>query len=472
MEDKEKTTQEPETTPISSAPPAPAAPTAPGGNASVEPVITLPGLETVREPFSVSLPASSSQAPVPPANPASAAPPEKPAAPAKPAAGPAKPNAGGPAKPSVPAKRAASSALPKGAVGGAAPSAFKKYKFFVMAVVFGVVGIGMWGSVKVYQKFFSKSAADSKEKGKEPGSDIVAVNVMEIKYDRFQDILVAVGTIAGGSEIPLRFEVDGIIDLFEFREGDKVRKGDVIARLNQRDSFLKMKRADLELDQYEKLYAIGGVARSRLEEARVAADLARSEMEKTVLRASRDGIVGDKDAEVGEFVTPNKKVATLVSIETVIVRVGIIEKEIDKVFPGQKVMLTVDTYPGVEFNGRVENISPLVQGTSKTLTVEARLDNEGGLLLPGMFARTRIVIFEEENTIAVPNDALEKTQTGHKLYIVTKENKAQARDVEVGYVSSQYSQITKGLSPGEMVVTQKPQDLKDGSAVKIIEVQK
>ncbi len=348
----------------------------------------------------------------------------------------------------------------------------KKYKFVAMAVFLVVGSGGMWATVKVYKAVFTKS--DKKKKKDKAGGlqEAMAVNALEVKADRFQDTLVAVGTIAGGSEIPLRFEVDGPVDYFEFREGDKVRKGDIIARLNQRDAYLKMKRAELELDQYEKLYAIGGVARGRLEEARLAADLARSELEKTVLRAPRDGILGDKDAEVGEFVTPNKKIATLVNIETVVVRVGIIEKEIDKVFPGQKVMLTVDTYPGVEFTGRVENISPLVQGTSKTLTVEARLDNEGGLLLPGMSARTRIVIFEEDNAIVVPNDSLEKTQTGFRLFVVTKDNKAEARDVEVGYVSSQFSQITGGLSPGELVVTQKPQDLKPGTPVKVIEVQK
>ncbi|HRY30375.1 MAG TPA: efflux RND transporter periplasmic adaptor subunit [Elusimicrobiota bacterium] len=403
----------------------------------------------------------------------------------KPAAAPGTtPPAGTPPKPGTGAspaptaqKTGASGTAPRprpaGLRSGAKPGAspFKK-KFVVMAAAFIGIAILMWGGVKVYRMISGKISSGKKDKGKEGSQEALAVNVLEVKQDRFQDTLVAVGTIAGGSEIPLRFEVDGMIDYFDFREGDKVRKGDVIARLNQRDAYLKMKRAELELDQYEKLYAIGGVARGRLEESRLAADLARSDLDKTVLRAARDGIVGDKDAEVGEFVTPNKKIATLVNIETVVVRVGIIEKEIDKIFPGQKVMLTVDTYPGVEFTGRVENISPLVQGTSKTLTVEARLDNEGGLLLPGMFARTRIVIFEEDNTIVVPNDSLEKTQAGFRLFVVTKDNKAEARDVEVGYVSSQFSQITKGLAPGELVVTQKPQDLKAGAPVKVIEVQK
>jgi membrane fusion protein (multidrug efflux system) len=356
---------------------------------------------------------------------------------------------------------------PPAAANALAQTAVKKNKLVVMLALFALVGGGMWGAMKLYERIFKRGPEAPQQ-----GSHTMAINVMEVKLDRFQDTMVAVGTIAGGSEIPLRFEVDGTVDYFEFREGDKVRKGDLIARLNQRETYLKLKRAQLELDQARKLYEIGAVARSKLEEALLAVELAKSDLDKTVLRATRDGILGDKDAEVGEFVTPSKKVATLVNIETVRVRVGIIEKEIDKIVPGLKIVLTVDTYPGVEFTGQVKTINPFSDGTGKTFTVEGELDNDGGLLLPGMFARTRIAIFEEDNAISVPNDALEKTQTGHRVFVVDKENKAHARDVEVGYVSSQFSQITKGLSVGELVVTQKPQELKDGSPVKIIEVQK
>ena len=89
-----------------------------------------------------------------------------------------------------------------------------------------------------------------------------------------------------------------------------------------------------------------------------------------------------------------------------------------------------------------------------------------------MFARARITIFEQDNSIFVPNDSLEKTPTGQRVFVVTKENKAEAREVEVGYTSSQFSLINKGLEIGELVVTQKPQDLKPGAAVKVIDTAK
>jgi membrane fusion protein (multidrug efflux system) len=187
------------------------------------------------------------------------------------------------------------------------------------------------------------------------------------------------------------------------------------------------------------------------------------------LRASRDGILGGKDAEVGEFVTPQKKIITLLNIDNVRVEVGVIEKEIDRVFPGQKVIATVDTYPNVEFTGKIDEIDTIIVQGSRTLRIRAVLPNDGGLLLPGMFARVRITIFEQDNALVVPNDAVEKTSGGSRVFIVDKDNKAQERDVEVSYVSSQFSLISKGLEPGDLVITQRPNDLKGGAAVKIIE---
>jgi len=298
----------------------------------------------------------------------------------------------------------------------------------------------------------------------------VPVNVFRVARGTFQDTLSAMGTVKGGSEIELRFQVPGVVKSFDFREGDKVRKGEVIARLDQSDALLKLKQAQIELEEYEKLYSIGAIVKSKLEQARLAARLASSEFEKTYLRAVRDGIIGDKNVEVGEFITPNVKVATLVNLESVVVELGIIEKEIDRVFLGQKVTVNVDTYPGIDFTGRVSNISPLIAGKSKTLTVKANLDNPGGLLLPGMFARIKISVFEKEHALLVPSDSLDRSTGEFRVFVVGEDNVAYAQPVEVAYLSSDYAQIAGGVEEGELVVVEKPEALADGKKVRIIEL--
>jgi membrane fusion protein (multidrug efflux system) len=298
----------------------------------------------------------------------------------------------------------------------------------------------------------------------------VPVNVFRVARGTFQDTLSAMGTVKGGSEIELRFQIAGMVKSFDFREGDKVRKGEVIAHLDQGDALLKLKQAQIELEEYEKLYSIGAIVKSKLEQARLAARLASSEFEKTYLRAARDGIIGDKNVEVGEFITPNVKVATLVNLENVVVELGIIEKEIDRVFLGQKVTVNVDTYPGIDFTGRVSNISPLIAGKSKTLTVKANLDNPGGLLLPGMFARIKISVFEKENALLIPSDSLDRSTGEFRVFVVGENNVAYAQPVEVAYLSSDYAQIAGGLEEDELVVVEKPEALADGKRVRIIEV--
>jgi len=302
------------------------------------------------------------------------------------------------------------------------------------------------------------------------GEEEVPVNVFRVAKATFQDTLSAMGTIKGGSEIELRFQVAGMIESFNFREGDKVKKGETIARLDQSDALLKLKQAQIELEEYEKLYSIGAIVKSKLEQARLAARLASSEFEKTYLRAPKGGIIGDKTVEVGEFITPNVKIGTLVNLENVIMELGIIEKEIDRVFLGQNVTVNVDTYPGIDFTGTVRNISPLIAGKSKTLTVKANLDNPGGLLLPGMFARVKISIFEKDNALIIPSDSLDQSTGEFRVFVVGDDNVAYAQRVEVAYLSSDYAQIAEGVDEGELVVVEKPESLADGKRVKVIEV--
>lgn len=345
---------------------------------------------------------------------------------------------------------------------------FRSHRKLGMVVVTLGVGLFLWGISAL------RHHGDS---GDEPvtaaAPDEIPVNAVEVRLGRFQDDINAVGTLKGEAEIELRFEVDGTIADFPIAEGAKVRKGQLIAKLSDRDAQLKVQRAKIELEQLEKLYSLGGVSKTKLDESRLNLDVAQTELDKTRILASRDGILGDKSADVGEFVTPQRKVATLVAIKNVVVEVGIIEKQIDKVFPGQKIMVNVDAYPGNVFDGKIETISPLISPDgSKTFSIRAKIPNPDSLLLPGMFARSRIITFEVDDAVSVPNDALIKTAGGFQVFVVNAQNTVDARDVAVGYVATEATQIKEGLNPGEVVVVQRPPELKAGSKVKIIEVQK
>ena len=158
------------------------------------------------------------------------------------------------------------------------------------------------------------------------------------------------------------------------------------------------------------------------------------------------------------------------------INIIVIEKDINRVALGQKAKITVDTYPGVEFEGQIENIAPIVEGRSRTLTVKIRIknDNPRGTLLPGMFARIWVSVYEKKNTIRLPGACLYDLNNDGEfdsVYVVTSENIAKATPVRIGYVSTDYIEIIDGLREGEQVVSETMAELKDGVKVDVIEVQ-
>jgi len=282
------------------------------------------------------------------------------------------------------------------------------------------------------------------------------------------------GTVKGGAQIDLRFEKEGKVTSFDIKQGEMVKKGDVIARIDPKDAYLKLKQAQIQLNQYQKLYEIGAIIKAKLQEAQINYEMARAEYNKTFLRAPRDGLLGEKNIEPGEFVTTQVKVATLIDIEDVFVEVGIIEKDIDKIKKKQKVLVGVDTYPNIDFVGEVESVSPYLDLKTRTQTVKIKLQNPEGSLLPGMFARVKIIVFEKEDAIVVPLASLKVvTQGGAKyfqVFVIDEENYVHSRWVEVGYSSFDYVEITGGLNPEDVVVKQIPEELKDGMKVEIVAI--
>nr|MBU1328652.1 efflux RND transporter periplasmic adaptor subunit [Candidatus Omnitrophota bacterium] len=329
--------------------------------------------------------------------------------------------------------------------------------------------------------------------------EAIPVRCYKVAPMDFKDDLPAMGTVKGVLEIPLRFEINGTIDSINFREGDVINEGEIIASLNKKDAQLKIDYAKSKLESaktqalaakkkyetYKNLYDIGGIIKAKLEEveleaksageqaksAEVEVRSAESELKKTDMVASCEGVLGTREAEVGEFVTPNNKISTLYDVKEVFVELGIVEKDIDKIALGQNVAVTLDAHSGVVFNGRIDYIYPVIEGKSRTLTAKIKLPNPDVQLLPGMFARAMITVAEFNNAIVIPSLSLNKKDEGYTVSVVDDQNKVRIKQVKVEYVTTDYSVIGEGIAEGELVVTETPQELKEEMPVQVIEVQ-
>jgi membrane fusion protein (multidrug efflux system) len=222
----------------------------------------------------------------------------------------------------------------------------------------------------------------------------VPITVWKAKPDHSQKSFIAAGIILPGYEIPLRFETNGTIELLKFRTGDKVKTGEVIAQLSQRDAILEVEKARLVFDKTKRgFFDFWMVSPTRIK-AKNQIDLAALKLEKTVLRSPQQGILGDWDVATGDHVTPAKRIGTLCDYEDVLVSFGVIGTEMDCVVTGQKVDLTVDSYPGTKFTGQVEKTPFKATPHCETLAIVIRVPNKEALLLPGMFVRCRITVYE------------------------------------------------------------------------------
>jgi membrane fusion protein (multidrug efflux system) len=342
--------------------------------------------------------------------------------------------------------------------------------------------------------------AEKKEAG-ESDEFMPMVKAFKIKRDNYNDILLANGTVKGASEVELKFEISGKISSFNFREGNSVAMGEIIASLDSEDVMTRLRHSKSKLETiearyaaakekikvYRELYQMGAIIESKLKEMELSADslkseieasksevqLAQSQLDKTVIASLVDGVMGIRQVEVGDFVTPNDIVGTFLEVKNVFVEMGVIEKDIEKVGLSQKVKVTVDAYPDELFWGTVDNISQMVRGETRTLPVKVKISNPGRKLLSGMYANCEVFLAEFNNIIVVPSSSIIDVQEMKVSPLIKpideKTGVIELRKVEIGYASS-YTIIKEGLEEGDIVVMETQQSLRDGMKVKVVEV--
>lgn len=411
---------------------------------------------------------------------------------------------------------------------------FKKTSVLITAfIIFWIVFIG-WGMLKTSLKLSKEktlvSSTSKKQTQQEtppketktekttaaelttqPEARPILVRAFKVKATDFQDILPVMGTVKGKTQVELKFEINGVIQKIYFREGEKIQKGDLLASQDPKDAQLRLayttnkfnaaqaayNSIEKKLEVHKKLYEAGAIIKSKLEEVELECDsarfqvattkseieLAENELNKTHIYATTDGLMGPREKEEGEFITPQDKLGALFEISEVFVEVGVVERDINKIKLGQKAKIYVDAQPNVAFEGKVDSIFPIVEGKSRTLTVKIKVPNPEGLLFPGMFSRAEIFVVELKNAFIIPAtclvsggkgttvvpvipvESIEKSEDGTQTGIV------QLRRVNLGYLTSDYAQITKGLVPDDLVVIEAQGELKDNSPVKIVGVE-
>ncbi|HEX8748513.1 MAG TPA: efflux RND transporter periplasmic adaptor subunit [Pyrinomonadaceae bacterium] len=217
--------------------------------------------------------------------------------------------------------------------------------------------------------------------------------------------------------------------------------------------------------QARQNYAGIQTARAAVDAAQSQVASARKAIADAVVTAPIAGFVSDRPADIGEYVTPSSKIATIVRTNPLRMRIDIPEQAVSNVQVGQSVSVTVSTYPDRTFSGRVHHISPSVTPNSRTLTVEAEVDNGDNLLKPGQFATVRILMPQSDPAVLVPLRAV-KTESGTSRVFVIKDGIAQQRLVQLGQAEGDLVEIRSGVAADEIVATSNVELLNDGMPVR------
>ncbi|MCX7734403.1 MAG: efflux RND transporter periplasmic adaptor subunit [bacterium] len=283
-------------------------------------------------------------------------------------------------------------------------------------------------------------------------------------------------------------KVSGIVVKSNFKVGDFVRKGEVLALIDSmevgdlQNEYLKAKaeleiaqssyeRANLLFDQkviskaeFLRRYGEYLSKKSNLESLRNKLRLfGFSEKEISFVEKERkissqirivspiSGRIIEAHSVVGEIVEQSRPIFKIADLSNLWVVANIPEKDISKIREGQYINFTVSAYPDKAFRGRISYVSDIVDFDTRTVSVRAEVQNPDRLLKPGMFANIEVIV-EEINVLAVPKSAVQRD--GDEIFVFVKigENTFEKRKIEIGYEGDDFYQVLSGLREGEIVV--------------------
>jgi membrane fusion protein (multidrug efflux system) len=309
----------------------------------------------------------------------------------------------------------------------------------------------------------------------------IPVETAPAKAGPIQRRLTAVGSLRSNESVVVRPEIAGRIAEFKFDEGQRVKKGDPLVLLDDTvwRAAVEQAQAALWLAQSNYARAVdllnrkAGTTKARdeamaeLRADQASLELAKARLDKTVLKAPFDGVVGLRKASVGDFIDVGKDIVNLEQIDPLKVDFRVAEVYVGAVKPGQNLQLGVDAFAGDRFDGEVYAIDPLIDESGRSILLRARLPNQDGRLRPGMFARISLVLNEREDAIQVPEQALVPQGQDQFVFKVV-DGKAAFTKVKVGIRRDGMAEIVEGLSPGDQVVTAGQLKIRDGAPVKAV----
>jgi membrane fusion protein (multidrug efflux system) len=304
----------------------------------------------------------------------------------------------------------------------------------------------------------------------------VPVTVGDVDVD-----ISAVGTLLAEESVMIRPEIDGRVVDIHFREGQQVPKGARLISLDSAEYRAQLAQAEAqartEAQRYERSKELLSqqfisqeavdLAKNNLERAEALRREAQVRLSKTDIYAPFAGTVGLRLVSPGAYVRKGDDIVRLESISAIKVDFRVPEIYAAQLQPGQDLAIRLDAFPGEAFTGTVYAVEPVVDDRTRTMLVRGRVQNKGLKLKPGMFVRVAVGLEKRTNAVSVPEQAL--WPQGQDMFVFrVVDGKAALTKVSLGNRRPGSVEVTDGLAPGDVVITEGQIKMRDGAPVMVL----
>jgi membrane fusion protein (multidrug efflux system) len=325
--------------------------------------------------------------------------------------------------------------------------------------------------------------ADGKKKPDKEAAPAAPVEVASVKRGSITTSLETTTTLEARNTAVLVARRQGQVRALSAEEGQWVKQGEVMARLDDTEAKLAVERAEVaaraalhEAERGRQLKERGYISDKELEDlelklrsANVALDEARYGLSQTRVVAPFSGRVTARMINLGETVTAGRECFRVEDFDPLLARLYFPERAIGDLHVGQPALLTLDALPGREFEGRVSLVNPVVDRANGTVKVTLEVRDPQRVLRPGNFARVRLRTGSFENAIVLPRRAM-LSEDGEDFVFVARGDTVARVSVKIGAVSGDTAQILAGLVDGDSVITVGQGGLKQGSRIKPVKL--
>jgi membrane fusion protein (multidrug efflux system) len=316
-----------------------------------------------------------------------------------------------------------------------------------------------------------------------------AVTTIVAKSENWPTTLNVIGTAAAVQGVMVSADLPGIVSNITFDSGASVQEGDVLVQLDTKQERAQLAAVEATRDlaslNFERMKGlVGEGAITRAEYDRAAAEQKetaakveeiRAMIERKTIRAPFSGVLGIRQVNLGQYLSPGNVVVSLQSLDPIYVNFGVPQQESGKVAVGRNVLVRLENVAGAEFRGRVNAINAVVDETTRNIQVQATLSNPGKSLRPGMFVQTEVVMGAGNGIVTLPGSAISYAPYGDSVFIVTDLKDPQGKTyrgvrqqfVKLGPSRGDQIAVVSGVKSGEEVVTSGVFKLRNGAAVSI-----